>query len=568
MKNFSQFNESYIGDIPNQDNGYHYLRLQQPQLDDLDTLKTDLTNNGIGYSFQIMPTNSLIPTQSEFNDDKVVSIVDNMMNSPTIKPIIVSNDNYVIDGHHRWLGADAVDGTCPTMKINLPLETIHNFLKNKDYVGTRTINESDAEDGERTVKLVPVDDDYLAETSFNGKQVKLYKPELSKGKTRKYTVHVKNQTTKKVEKKEFGGSHQEIIDKMKSKKIDESYAKIYSGKWSNRKPKSMSMCINEILMEGYYIDTLRRQLVDLARLRVGRSDIPNNQYGLTIEKEVDRIANLSPESVVAEYEKCMVDNDIDAIPVTESYTDWTHTKLGNLNFKDYVHKVHHEFHNGGAGANSGAGHRPSDHVMQKAWSKRVFDMQGKHDAPNDDSIAKLKSLSTHDTYQNLLDTNDHRLNYLAAKHGGEAIHKQAQHHTMGIVRAEAAQSESTHAHLKDDPASIVRFHVALHSNDHKILKKLAADPDIRVAQVALGRSKQINNPKHAEVFSQHQIKHHRVDDDINLATRGTDDYKTDFESHNLTRGKDLYNKISKPFSIGSLLAAGAAVTNSGGRRRR
>lgn len=44
---------------------------------------------------------SLLPTQKEYNPEKVK----NMMNAPDevlTKPIIVSSDNYILDGHHRY----------------------------------------------------------------------------------------------------------------------------------------------------------------------------------------------------------------------------------------------------------------------------------------------------------------------------------------------------------------------------------------------------------------------------------------------------------------------------------
>lgn len=44
---------------------------------------------------------SLLPTQSEYNDGKVKAMV-NIPDDVLSKPVIVSSDNYILDGHHRY----------------------------------------------------------------------------------------------------------------------------------------------------------------------------------------------------------------------------------------------------------------------------------------------------------------------------------------------------------------------------------------------------------------------------------------------------------------------------------
>lgn len=49
--------------------------------------------------------NHLIPIQKHLNKDKIKSIIDEP--SPNQPPIIISGDNHLLDGHHRW-AAEAI----------------------------------------------------------------------------------------------------------------------------------------------------------------------------------------------------------------------------------------------------------------------------------------------------------------------------------------------------------------------------------------------------------------------------------------------------------------------------
>lgn len=73
-------------------------REQMPQLDK-EGVKTFLADNNVPNEVVEVPTSSLKPTQGEFNLEKIES----MNNVGMSIPILVSKDNYVLDGHHRWL---------------------------------------------------------------------------------------------------------------------------------------------------------------------------------------------------------------------------------------------------------------------------------------------------------------------------------------------------------------------------------------------------------------------------------------------------------------------------------
>lgn len=74
--------------------------LPQVSIDDIDLFLEYLSDEGIKYSRVLVKMADLIPTQSEFNIDKVLALI--TKKSPY--PCIVSQDLEILDGHHRWMG--------------------------------------------------------------------------------------------------------------------------------------------------------------------------------------------------------------------------------------------------------------------------------------------------------------------------------------------------------------------------------------------------------------------------------------------------------------------------------
>lgn len=83
-------------------------------------------------------TSIFTPTQSEFNNDKVQSII---KNKSFDKPILVSSDDYIVDGHHRWKAACDSDINISVKKIDMTYTEIFDFLDSKPYVANKKINE-------------------------------------------------------------------------------------------------------------------------------------------------------------------------------------------------------------------------------------------------------------------------------------------------------------------------------------------------------------------------------------------------------------------------------------------
>lgn len=125
--------------VPNIEDGIGKLRHTMPQLSDFDSFMKDLADNKISMTTKPLTSTSLTPTQRNFNEEKVDSLVKS--GTWDTKPIITSKDKYVIDGHHRWLAAVKLGKKIPSRVVDMTCEDLLDFLKNKSYVETKTLRE-------------------------------------------------------------------------------------------------------------------------------------------------------------------------------------------------------------------------------------------------------------------------------------------------------------------------------------------------------------------------------------------------------------------------------------------
>ena len=78
----------------------------------------------------MLKTKSLRPTQSEFSKLGVIKSMEKYGGTST-KPLIISMDGYVIDGHHRWLAAANVGAKLiPAIEIEMPRQDLIDALNN------------------------------------------------------------------------------------------------------------------------------------------------------------------------------------------------------------------------------------------------------------------------------------------------------------------------------------------------------------------------------------------------------------------------------------------------------
>jgi hypothetical protein len=82
--------------------GHTLSRDLMPQIKDPHDFLDELELQGISHATQTLDPHKLKSTQSEFDANKVYAM---MSDHGEKRPIITSNDGYVLDGHHRWLEA-------------------------------------------------------------------------------------------------------------------------------------------------------------------------------------------------------------------------------------------------------------------------------------------------------------------------------------------------------------------------------------------------------------------------------------------------------------------------------
>lgn len=143
MKNMMTLMEFFDStDLPNTDQNLGIKRIDMPQINTNQFLADVEAHPDINYTKDVVDTDMLLPTQDQFNNDKVKSIVMSIRSGAPQTPIIVSNDNYIVDGHHRWAAYDNIGTPAPVVRINTDVNSLLDFLKDKPYVQNKSINES------------------------------------------------------------------------------------------------------------------------------------------------------------------------------------------------------------------------------------------------------------------------------------------------------------------------------------------------------------------------------------------------------------------------------------------
>lgn len=131
--------------IPNMERSLGFTRVLLPQIAEKnlpDFLNNWLPSQGIQYFKSHMKPSSLYPAQGEFNMEKVRYMI---KNPETVykKPLIVSNDDYILDGHHRWVAAENINPntSIKTIVVNKPILQLLSLTKQYQKAINKTVNE-------------------------------------------------------------------------------------------------------------------------------------------------------------------------------------------------------------------------------------------------------------------------------------------------------------------------------------------------------------------------------------------------------------------------------------------
>ena len=120
-------------------------RKQMPQISsqDVNEFISYLKSLGHAVTKSTLPIIQLKMTQKEFNDDKVKHLM-KKGKSQLSKPVIVSKDNYLLDGHHRFLALYNLDSSSkiPVVKVDVAIHTLLNLAKSFPKTYSKSIHES------------------------------------------------------------------------------------------------------------------------------------------------------------------------------------------------------------------------------------------------------------------------------------------------------------------------------------------------------------------------------------------------------------------------------------------
>lgn len=139
-------------------------RKDMPQLADdvIPKFLSDLKGKGINVEKGTTPVGQLKATQAEINADKVKGMAQAYREhqkgendwSPDKKPIIISKDNYVLDGHHRWAATlhEGPGNKMHTYKVDLPMKDLLKRANNFEGV-----KQEGFEEGVKKAMTDPID---------------------------------------------------------------------------------------------------------------------------------------------------------------------------------------------------------------------------------------------------------------------------------------------------------------------------------------------------------------------------------------------------------------------------
>lgn len=119
-----------------------YTRLNMPQIPkEMKVLmRDDLKLNGHSTTKKKKKCDELVPMQSEFNDSKVNAIHQDIIKGTyEPEPILVSADNKIVDGHHRWKAVSKASEKIDVEQVSLTFDDLFKFFDNKPYVIKRDV---------------------------------------------------------------------------------------------------------------------------------------------------------------------------------------------------------------------------------------------------------------------------------------------------------------------------------------------------------------------------------------------------------------------------------------------
>ena len=108
--------------------------LPQFPKEQLESLLAGLNADGIDVSSRSLPVACLVPAQGELNAEKVQRLAGELVDGwpQKWKPLLVSRDRVILDGHHRWAAARLISRSAkvPILQIDLNFRELLGYASN------------------------------------------------------------------------------------------------------------------------------------------------------------------------------------------------------------------------------------------------------------------------------------------------------------------------------------------------------------------------------------------------------------------------------------------------------
>ena len=104
-----------------------------------DKLFDHLKEHGVAIKTKLIRPHKLQPVQYEFNNDRVYEMLNHEKKD---KPIIISSDMCIVDGHHRWLASLNEGRPIKILQASKPIHELLNLLDEFEHTTYKPISES------------------------------------------------------------------------------------------------------------------------------------------------------------------------------------------------------------------------------------------------------------------------------------------------------------------------------------------------------------------------------------------------------------------------------------------
>ena len=141
MKNYKQF----VSEEMFNRSAFYLPRNQMPQINNIADFKQFLDRSGVEYKDYYAPTVDLIPTQSDFDEEKVKNFPSH--SDSHIDPIVIvrtpSGKKFILDGHHRYVAMKYLGLDIPVVETEMEVTDMLRLMYAYDHLNKTTDDGTD-----------------------------------------------------------------------------------------------------------------------------------------------------------------------------------------------------------------------------------------------------------------------------------------------------------------------------------------------------------------------------------------------------------------------------------------